>query len=156
MFTHAPDGYVCPFCVFLAGKDDGVNRSSDIIYQNDFATAFVGPRWWSHNPGSVIVIPNLHYENIYMISDTALSETYRLVKKVAVAIREVYGCDGTSTRQHNEPAGDQLVWHLHVHVYPRYVNDGFYHNSGKIDTVDPKIRAQFAEKLRTYFAKHYH
>ncbi len=39
------------------------------------------------------------------------------VQRVAVAVKTAYGCNGVSTRQHNEPAGGQDVWHLH-HVFP--------------------------------------
>jgi diadenosine tetraphosphate (Ap4A) HIT family hydrolase len=41
-------------------------------------------------------------------------------------MKDAYRCDGVSTRQHNEPAGDQDVWHLHVHVLPRHQGDQLY------------------------------
>jgi diadenosine tetraphosphate (Ap4A) HIT family hydrolase len=46
---------------------------------------------------------------------------YDLVRRIAM--RHTYGCDGISTRQHNEPAGYQDVWHFHLHVFPRYHGD---------------------------------
>ena len=117
-FSHEPEEYVCPFCEFLAGKPDRYNSEEDIVYRNEFTIAFIAPKWWVNNEGHVLVVPNKHYENIYSIPDDQLAEVYKTVKKVATAIRSTYDCDGTSTRQHNEPAGDQDVWHLHVHVYP--------------------------------------
>jgi hypothetical protein len=39
-------------------------------------------------------------------------------------MRDAFGCEGISTRQHNGPAGNQDVWHFHLHVFPRYPNDG--------------------------------
>lgn len=153
MHNHEPINYLCPFCDWLAGNESEYKRNSDIVYQNDNITAFVAPKWWVNNPGHVIVIPNKHYENIYNIPDDQFAEVYAGVKKIATAIRATYDCDGTSTRQHNEPAGNQDVWHLHVHVYPRYEGDQLYQNHDNKSFVGPEERAPYAEKLRTYFAE---
>ena len=152
-FSHEPEGYTCPFCNFLAGNPDKYNSEEDIVYRNEFTTAFVAPKWWANNKGHVLVVPNNHYENIYSIPDDALAEVYKTVKKIATAIRSTYDCDGTSTRQHNEPAGDQDVWHLHAHVYPRYENDNLYLNHDNSDFVEAELRVPYAEKLRAYFAE---
>jgi histidine triad (HIT) family protein len=98
------------------------------------------------------VIPNEHFENIYDISDDAIAEVYKVAKKIAVAIRASYDCDGTSTRQHNEPAGDQDLWHFHVHVFPRYEGDRLI-LSDRI-SINAAERAPYAKKLRTYFKTH--
>lgn len=50
---------------------------------------------------------------------------------MALALKQIYGCDGISTRQHNEPSGSQDVWHYHEHVTPRFLNDALY---GQIET----------------------
>lgn len=150
--AHAPQGYVCPFCEFASGKDDDYSQQADVVYKNEFTTAFVAPKWWIHNPGQVLVIPNKHYENIYGISDDDIAEVYKTVKKIATAIRSTYDCDGTSTRQHNEPAGNQDVWHFHVQVFPRFHNDRLYHNQDNNRFVDAKARAPYAKQLRAYFA----
>jgi histidine triad (HIT) family protein len=151
-FNHEPAGYICPFCQFIAGKPDRYNVEEDIVYRNEHTTAFIAPKWWANNKGHVLVLPNKHYENIYTVPDDALAEVYKTVKKVATAIRSTYGCQGTSTRQHNEPAGDQDVWHLHVHVYPRYTNDMLYHNHDQAAFVDAELRLPYAQKLRAYFS----
>jgi len=54
------------------------------------------------------------------------SAIYGAAQKVAFALKRAYGCDGISTRQHSEPAGSQEVWHYHLHVTPRYMDDLFY------------------------------
>lgn len=152
MFSHEPPGYVCPFCQLLTGVESEHNKKQDIVYQNKHATAIVAPKWWVNNPGSALVVPNKHYENIYSIPDDALAETYKVVKKVAIAVRSTYGCEGTSTRQHNEPAGHQDVWHFHVHVYPRYTDDRLYQNHDRARFVGFDKRFPYAEKLRTFLA----
>jgi diadenosine tetraphosphate (Ap4A) HIT family hydrolase len=56
------------------------------------------------------------------------------------------GADGTSTRQHNEPAGNQDVWHYHEHVFPRYDGDELYRRQrARVDTVR---RADQAARVR--------
>ncbi len=152
MFNHAPSDYDCPFCLLVNGKSDGRNDAGDIFFQNEYATALISAKWWVNNPGHAFVIPNNHYENLYDIPDDALAEVYKVVKQVAIAIRSTYDCDGTSTRQHNEPAGDQHVWHLHVHVFPRYTDDQLYanHNQSRFTLADE--RKPYAEKLRAWFA----
>jgi len=62
-------------------------------------------------------------------------------------MKNTYGCNGISTRQHNEPAGNQL-WHYHLHVYPRYENDNLYLTKGYF--TEPDERPFYVEKLR-YF-----
>jgi histidine triad (HIT) family protein len=129
MFNHEPPNYTCPFCQFIAGRYDEHITEEDIIYQNELVTAKISPKWWVNNPGNVLIIPNKHFENLYDIPDDYLAEVYKVVKKVAIAIRPTYdGAEGTSTRQHNELAGNQAIWHLHVHVFPRYPNDNLYQN----------------------------
>jgi histidine triad (HIT) family protein len=120
------------------------------VFQNEFATASVAPKWWVNNHGHVLVVPNKHYENLYDIPDDVLGEVYKVVKKVAIALRSTYDCDGTSTRQHNEPAGNQDVWHFHAHVYPRFKDDDLYKNHDKNEFVDASTRAPFANKLRDF------
>jgi histidine triad (HIT) family protein len=152
--SHEPAGYTCPFCAFLAGAPDKYNTEDDIVYRNEHTTAFISPKWWPNNEGHVLVVPNAHYENIYTIPDAELAEVYKTVKRIAVAVRETYSCSGTSTRQHNEPAGNQDVWHLHVHVFPRYDNDRLYHDHDGADFVEASLRAPYAAKIRSYLDTH--
>jgi histidine triad (HIT) family protein len=152
MFNHQPSEYTCPFCRLLSGVETEFNMKQDVVYENEHTIAFVAPRWWENNKGHVLVVPRGHYENIYEIPDDMIGEVYKTVKKIAIAIRSTYECDGTSTRQHNEPAGDQDVWHLHAHVFPRFTGDELYKNSDANGIADAAQRLPYAEKLRAYFA----
>lgn len=152
MFSHQPNGYICPFCDWLSGNETEYKQNTDIVYQNKSVTAFISPKWWTNNPGHVIVIPNNHSENLYDTPDKELAEVYRAVKQIAIAIRSSYpNCIGTSTRQHNEPAGNQDVWHFHVHVFPRYENDNLYQNHDIKKFVEPEERKRYAEIIKNYF-----
>ncbi len=154
MFNHEPPGYDCPFCALVNGGGDEKNNHEDIIYKNEHVTAFIAAKWWVNNPGHVLIVPNKHFENIYDTPDGVLAEIYKTVKKISVAIRETYGAEATSNRQHNEPNGNQAIWHLHVHVFPRYKDDHLYENHGNKQFTTPEERAPYIHKLRDYFAAH--
>ncbi len=151
MYSHAPENYECPFCRIASGVFEGYTQSSDVVYRDHIVTAFVASHWWQNNPGHVLVVPNRHIENIYDLTPDVAIYVYELARQLAIAFKEVYGCDGTSIRQHSEPAGNQDVWHFHLHVFPRYDNDRLYelHRTKRLTT--PEERRPYAEKLRHYF-----
>lgn len=152
MFNHAPPGYDCPFCLTVAGIDrEGLwTKTSDVVAREDGATAWVAPAWWPRNEGHVIVVPDEHIENIYDLSGSHAVAVHELGRRVAISLMESYGCDGTSTRQHNGPGGDQEIWHYHLHVFPRYRGDGLYGAQRRRTT--PEERQPYVAKLRSWFA----
>ncbi|MGI8420575.1 MAG: HIT family protein [Candidatus Levyibacteriota bacterium] len=152
MYNHQSENEPCVFCQFAHGKETEHKKKSDIVFEDTQTLAFISPKWWIHNPGHVIVIPKEHFENIYDIPDELLSHVHVVTKHIAIALKETYNCDGTSIRQHNEPAGNQDLWHFHVHVFPRYKNDELYKNHDKYRFVTQDERKPYAEKLRKYFA----
>jgi histidine triad (HIT) family protein len=155
MYNHAPQHYVCPFCLAVSGEEQEsvLTKQQDIIYRDNDVTAFVASGWWPDNKGHILVVPNKHTENVYNIPEETLSKVYRVVKHMAVALKVAYQCDGTSTRQHNEPAGGQDVWHFHVHVFPRYRDDHLYQSTDARKDTLPAERREYIEKLRHYFAE---
>ncbi len=144
----------CPFCGLVAGSETEVNSRADVVHEDSSTTAFVSPKWWKTNPGHVIVVPNEHVENVYSISEDTLAAVYATAKRVAVALKDVYRCDGTSMRQHNEAGGGQDVWHFHVHVFPRYAGDRLYENDSRTRWAAPEERAAAAERLRAALGAH--
>ena len=90
-------------------------------------TAMISFQQWPNNAGHVLVVPNEHFENLYVLPDHLGARIHELSRKLALAMKNAYDCDGVSTRQHNEPAGDQEVWHYHQHVFPRYRGDALGH-----------------------------
>lgn len=129
--THAPADYDCPFCRMVQGRfDDTVTWSGpeDIVFRSTDLLAFVSAGQFSRAPaypGHVLVIPVEHHESLYDMPDDLLGRVAALRRRVALAFSRM-GADGTSTRQHNEPAGNQDVWHYHEHVFPRYDGDELY------------------------------
>ena len=118
------------------------------MFHNECVAAFVSPKWWVNNPEHVIIIPNRHYENLYEIPDELLSRVYIAAKQPAIAMRDSYpGRTGTSTRQHNEPDGNQDVWHFHTHLFPRFANDQLSIHQNDKRFVPPVDRKVYADML---------
>jgi histidine triad (HIT) family protein len=138
----------CFFCSFLAGEETEWNRESDVVLRTGRVTAFVSPRGWPANHGNVIVVPNEHVADLESADDALLGEVFASAKRIARAMREAYGCEGTSTRQHNGAAAGQEVDHLHVHVFPRYAGDGLYLRDAEHRFAPAEERAPYAAKLR--------
>ncbi|MCL2406621.1 MAG: HIT family protein [Defluviitaleaceae bacterium] len=153
MYNHAPEGYICPFCLIVDGVENEHvwTKQSDIFYRDEFITAFINATTWGVNKGNAIIIPNPHFENLYDLPLDYSVKIHEFEKSVAIAFKEVYGCDGVSSRQHNEPAGCQDVWHYHLHVFPRYHNDNLYAMKRTATTADE--RAMYADQLKGYFLK---
>jgi histidine triad (HIT) family protein len=87
------------------------------IYEDDRAFAFLDimPR----APGHALVIPKSAARNILDVAPDDLAHVMKVVQKVARAGVKVFAADGVTVAQFSEPAGGQVVFHLHVHVMPR-------------------------------------
>jgi histidine triad (HIT) family protein len=144
-----PTGDHCPFCRFAAGADSEFNTRDDMVWQDDETIAFLSPRWWPNNPGHVIVIPRRHFADIYALPDDLLAQIAIVAKRIAIAMKAAYGCDGTSLRQHNELGGGQDVVHFHLHVFPRWFGDRLYQNADNHRFAPLAERRPYAARLRT-------
>ena len=153
MFNHAPENYQCPFCKIAKGIEDDntATKQQDVFYRDEYITAFISSHWWPNNKGHVIIIPNKHIENVYSLSDELSDKIHTFEKRVSLALKKLYKCDGVSSRQHNEPAGNQDTWHYHLHVFPRYTNDNLYQLHDKKRKTKEAERTPFAIKLKKYF-----
>lgn len=74
--------------------------------------------------GHALILPKNHYANIYEIDEQVAADGMKLAKKLIADFTDKLGCDGYNIVQNNgEPAG-QTVFHFHMHLIPRYENDG--------------------------------
>lgn len=150
--SHAPEGYVCPFCGLVAGDtSDPRNRCEpeDTVYQDEDVIVLIAADGFGDHEGHAMVCPAEHYENLYDLPSRVLQRIALTAKQVALSMKEAWAPDGVSTRQHNEPAGSQHVWHYHQHVLPRWHDDGFYFTP-KRPVVDPGIRARKVLELKAF------
>ena len=87
------------------------------VYEDDRAFAFLDimPR----APGHTLVIPKAPARNILDVTPDDLAHVMAVAQKIAQVAMKVFSADGITVQQFNEPAGGQVVFHLHVHVIPR-------------------------------------
>ena len=115
------------------------------LHEDDNALAFmdVMPR----APGHLLVIPKSRARNLFDVEPRALAALMPVVQTLARAAKAGLGADGASVFQFNESAGGQVVFHLHVHVIPRFEGDKLKPPGGpmadiaELEAVAAKIRA---------------
>jgi len=149
LFNHAPEGYACPFCRIV--REIAAGEKADFVFQDNTISAFMSLHDSPNNLGHVLVVPNEHHENIFDLPTPLAARIHECSRSIAIAMKAAYQCDGISTRQHNEPAGGQDVWHYHLHIYPRYTGDTFVRSN--VITPEEK-RVELAEHLRAHIANH--
>jgi histidine triad (HIT) family protein len=91
---------------------------SERVYEDDETVAIMDimPR----ADGHVLVLPKAACRNILDAPPEALAAVARAAQKVARAVKKAFAADGLTIQQFNEPAGGQVVFHLHVHIVPRH------------------------------------
>ena len=114
------------------------------VYEDDKAVAFLDimPR----APGHTLVIPKKGVRNLLDASPDDLAHVMKIAQKVAQASMKVFGADGVTLQQFNEPAGGQVIFHLHVHVIPR--NTGIAMKPPASEKEKPEVLEEHAKKLK--------
>ena len=92
------------------------------VYEDDWVFAFMDAG--QINDGHVIVASKKPYETILDIDDETTQRLFLVAKKIAHVVQKEFQAEGITLLQANQPAGWQSVPHIHVHVLPRYNNDG--------------------------------
>lgn len=107
----------CIFCKIANGEIPAATLYED----EDFRVILdLGPA----SKGHALILPKTHAADIYELSDEMAAKAMILAKKMAAIMTEALKCDGFNIVQNNgEPAG-QTVFHFHIHLIPRYINDG--------------------------------
>jgi len=103
----------CIFCRIAKKQAPG-----SIIYEDETAMAFLDTRPLSE--GHTLVIPKEHYKDILEIPEEVLCHVHRISGRIAIALKKAFKVDGISIFQQNGRAANQEIFHLHVHVVPRY------------------------------------
>lgn len=150
--SHEPPDYACPFCGILRCVPHAkmATQPEEVVLRGDGVAAFISRDQWPNNPGHVLVVPEAHIENLYALPDELAVALQSATRRLALALKRAYDCPGTSTRQHNEPAGNQDVWHYHIHVFPRFHDDDLYGSRPRALTRETRL--QQAATLRAALA----
>lgn len=74
--------------------------------------------------GHALILPKNHAENLFEMPEEKEMKAFALAKKVGEKMKSVLKCDGLNIVQNNGTAAGQTVFHFHIHLIPRYENDG--------------------------------
>jgi len=100
--------------------------------------------------GHALVLPKAPSRNLLDADPTTLGPLLRATQKVAKAVKRAFDADGVTVIQFNEPASGQTVYHLHVHVIPRFEGVALRPHTGAMEK--PEVLAANAEKIRKALA----
>ena len=122
----------CIFCKIAAGE-----IPSKTLYEDEKFRVILdlGPATRGH----ALVIPKEHYADLYEIPEETAGEAMKVAKKMAAVMTEKLKADGFNIVQNNGEVSGQSVFHFHIHLIPRYENDG--------QTINWKQTSPTAEEL---------
>ena len=118
------------------------------VYEDAETLAFMDimPRCEGH----MLVVPKTPARNILDANPAQLAACIKTVQKVSAAAMKAFGAGGITLQQFNEPAGGQVVFHLHFHVLPRSEGVTLGPPASKVEK--PEVLAASAEKIRKAIA----
>ncbi len=107
----------CMFCKIANGE-----IPSKTLYEDeDFRVILdLGPA----SKGHALILPKNHYANLYELPEETAGEVMKLAKRMAAQMTERLGCEGFNLVQNNGELAGQTVFHFHMHLIPRYREDG--------------------------------
>ncbi|KHE67850.1 HIT family protein [Halobacillus sp. BBL2006] len=109
----------CIFCKIIDG-----DIPSAKVYEDEDVYAFLDIS--QVTKGHTLVIPKQHTQDIYHTDANVAEKLFSRVPKIASALKETYEPVGLNVLNNNEEAAGQSVFHLHIHLIPRYgKQDGF-------------------------------
>ena len=107
---------MCVFCK-IANKEQVVYT----VYETDNVMAFLD--YDPINEGHILLIPKKHYLDVDELPSKLLAELMESSQKLVKAIKKAYNPEGYSIMQNGGKFND--VGHYHLHIFPRYTEDGF-------------------------------
>ena len=107
----------CIFCKLA----NGVFATRSIYEDEDFNVILdLAPA----TKGHALILPKDHYKNLYELPDETAGKAMKLAKKMAIRMTDKLGADGFNLLQNNNEVAGQTVFHFHLHLIPRYNDDG--------------------------------
>lgn len=119
----------CIFCKILAGEIPAYK-----LYEDDDVLAFLDIT--QGTKGHTLIIPKEHVKNVYELSEEQAAKIFSVVPRIANALKLAFNPIGLNIVNNNEKPL-QSVFHFHIHLIPRYEDDGMklstLNNFGKYD-----------------------
>jgi histidine triad (HIT) family protein len=118
------------------------------VYEDEHVVAFMDVM--PQATGHTLVVPRAPSRNLLDADANSLGPLMAAAQKVARATKQAFNADGVTITQFNEPAAGQTVFHLHVHVIPRFEGVPLRPHTGTME--DAEVLKANAEKIRKALA----
>ena len=139
----------CIFCKLLSGE-----LEVSMVHQDALCSAFMDIQ--PVNPGHVLVVPNRHASSLADLKEEEGAQMFRVAQRVAGALRQSgVKCEGVNFFLADGAVAGQEVFHVHLHIFPRYAGDGFGLVFSAAYSRKPERRElnEIAERLRDAFSE---
>jgi histidine triad (HIT) family protein len=104
------------------------------VYEDDDTLAFMDIM--PQADGHVLALPKAPSESLLDADPAVFAPLFATVQKLARAVKDGMGADGITITQFNGPAAGQTVFHLHVHIIPRWEGVALRRHSGAMESAD--------------------
>ena len=128
-------------CIFCQIINKQVHAS--FVYEDEKVTAFLSYR--PINVAHTLVVPKKHYVNIYEMPEDEVAYLFKIVKRVANAVRDATCNDAMRIVQNNGRDAGQVVFHMHIHIIPMKEGNHFW-SKNELRTSD--LLDKDAQKIR--------
>lgn len=108
---------MCIFCKIIQKE-----IPSFVVYENDYVLCFLDIN--ASTKGHTLIVPKKHATNIFDLPEEDLIEISKAVKVVTNLLKENLHVENVNLINNSGPLAGQTVMHFHLHVIPRYENDG--------------------------------
>ena len=110
----------CIFCAIIKGEAPAVK-----VFEDEKMLVIMDKKPITN--GHVLIMPKRHSEYLTEMNDDTLGEMFKMAKKVGIALKgSKLGCKGINYFLADGAEAGQDIFHVHLHVIPRYRKDGFY------------------------------
>jgi len=133
----------CLFCKIAAGE-----IPAQKVYEDTHVIAFLDIK--PVHLGHTLVVPKEHAEDVFSVSPESWGYVQETVRMLSSHVLDASGADGINLIMNNRRSAGQLVDHVHIHIIPRFTDDGMKGLPQHEET--PEVLAEMAEKIRNEIA----
>jgi histidine triad (HIT) family protein len=117
---------------------------ADIFYEDEYTIVFLDAN--PNTKGHSLVVPKKHFVNIFDTDEETLLHVMKTVRKITPVICKAVESEGANITSNNGAVAGQVVFHMHVHIIPRFTDDGLKHWEGHSISSDES--RDLAEKIK--------
>ena len=129
----------CIFCKIIKGDIPCTK-----VWEDSETFAFLSTN--PNNHGHTLVVPKKHFRNIFDMDEHSVTSLALATQKIARGVYKGVKAEGVNIIMNNEAPAGQAIFHAHIHIIPRFTNDGL-HSWNKSTPYQEDEKEQIAEQI---------